>query len=185
MVLFNEVECWQMFSIGLQYLGLVVVCYLCGMGIGVVVGIDLLILLIGKGELCLQGNCIVLFVFGSIVFVVEQVGCELGLSVVNMCFIKLLDCELVLIMVVQYEGLVMIEDNVVVGGVGFGVGELFNVEGVLCLILYLGLFDSYQYYVSCEDLLVEVGIDVVGICVVVFKCWFQLVVGSLLLSVVG
>ncbi len=104
----------------------------------------------------------------------EQVGRELGLSVVNMRFIKPLDRELVLAVAAQHEGLVTIEDNVVAGGAGSGVGELLNAEGVLRPILHLGLPDSYQHHASREDLLAEAGIDAAGIRAAVLKRWPQL-----------
>ena len=81
-----------------------------------------------RGELRLQGSRIALLAFGSTVAAAEQVGRELGLSVVNMRFIKPLDRELVLSIAAQHEGLVTIEDNVVAGGAGSGVGELLNAE---------------------------------------------------------
>ncbi len=84
-----------------------------------------------QGELRLQGSRIALLAFGSTVAAAEQVGRELGLSVVNMRFIKPLDRELLLAVAAQHEGLVTIEDNVVAGGAGSGVGELLNAEGVL------------------------------------------------------
>jgi 1-deoxy-D-xylulose-5-phosphate synthase len=61
----------------------------------------------------------------------EAVGEELGLSVVNMRFVKPLDRALLLDLAKTHEGFVTIEDNVVAGGAGSGVAELLNAEGVL------------------------------------------------------
>ncbi len=118
----NEAECRQMLSTGLQHPGPAAVRYPRGTGTGVAAGTDLSTLPIGKGELRLQGSRIALLAFGSTVAAAEQVGRELGLSVVNMRFIKPLDRELVLAVAAQHEGLVTIEDNVVAGGAGSGVG---------------------------------------------------------------
>ncbi|WP_447901525.1 1-deoxy-D-xylulose-5-phosphate synthase [Stenotrophomonas sepilia] len=181
----NEAECRQMLSTGLQHPGPAAVRYPRGTGTGVAAGTDLSTLPIGKGELRLQGNRIALFAFGSTVPAAEQVGRELGLSVVNMRFIKPLDRELVLTMAAQHEGLVTIEDNVVAGGAGSGVGELLNAEGVLRPILHLGLPDSYQHHASREDLLAEAGIDAAGIRAAVLKRWPQLAAGSPPLSAAG
>ncbi len=181
----NEAECRQMLSTGLQHPGPAAVRYPRGTGTGVAAGTDLSTLPIGKGELRLQGNRIALLAFGSTVPAAEQVGRELGLSVVNMRFIKPLDRELVLTMAAQHEGLVTIEDNVVAGGAGSGVGELLNAEGVLRPILHLGLPDSYQHHASREDLLAEAGIDAAGIRAAVFKRWPQLAAGSPPLSAAG
>ncbi len=174
----NEAECRQMLSTGLQHPGPAAVRYPRGSGTGVDAGSDLSTLPIGKGELRLQGSRIALLAFGSTVAAAEQVGRELGLSVVNMRFIKPLDRELVLAMAAQHDGLVTIEDNVVAGGAGSGVGELLNAEGVLRPILHLGLPDSYQHHASREDLLAEAGIDAAGIRAAVLKRWPQLASGT-------
>ncbi len=181
----NEAECRQMLSTGLQHPGPAAVRYPRGTGTGVAAGTDLSTLPIGKGELRLQGSRIALLAFGSTVAAAEQVGRELGLSVVNMRFIKPLDRELVLAVAAQHEGLVTIEDNVVAGGAGSGVGELLNAEGVLRPILHLGLPDSYQHHASREDLLAEAGIDAAGIRAAVLKRWPQLAAGTPPLSVAG
>ncbi len=181
----NEAECRQMLSTGLQHPGPAAVRYPRGTGTGVAAGTDLSTLPIGKGELRLQGSRIALLAFGSTVAAAEQVGRELGLSVVNMRFIKPLDRELVLSIAAQHEGLVTIEDNVVAGGAGSGVGELLNAEGVLRPILHLGLPDSYQHHASREDLLAEAGIDAAGIRAAVLKRWPQLAVGTPPLSAAG
>lgn len=181
----NEVECRQMLSTGLQHPGPAAVRYPRGTGTGVAAGSDLSTLPIGKGELRLQGSRIALLAFGSTVAAAEQVGRELGLSVVNMRFIKPLDRELVLAVAAQHEGLVTIEDNVVAGGAGSGVGELLNAEGVLRPILHLGLPDSYQHHASREDLLAEAGIDAAGIRAAVLKRWPQLATGTPPLSAAG
>lgn len=181
----NEAECRQMLSTGLQHPGPAAVRYPRGTGTGVAAGTYLSTLPIGKGELRLQGSRIALLAFGSTVAAAEQVGRELGLSVVNMRFIKPLDRELVLAVAAQHEGLVTIEDNVVAGGAGSGVGELLNAEGVLRPILHLGLPDSYQHHASREDLLAEAGIDAAGIRAAVLKRWPQLAAGTPPLSAAG
>ncbi|VUM29909.1 1-deoxy-D-xylulose-5-phosphate synthase [Stenotrophomonas maltophilia] len=181
----NEAECRQMLSTGLQHPGPAAVRYPRGTGTGVAAGTDLSTLPIGKGELRLQGSRVALLAFGSTVAAAEQVGRELGLSVVNMRFIKPLDRELVLAVAAQHEGLVTIEDNVVAGGAGSGVGELLNAEGVLRPILHLGLPDSYQHHASREDLLAEAGIDAAGIRTAVLKRWPQLAAGTPPLSAAG
>lgn len=181
----NEAECRQMLSTGLQHPGPAAVRYPRGTGTGVAAGTDLSTLPIGKGELRLQGSRIALLAFGSTVAAAEQVGRELGLSVVNMRFIKPLDRELVLAVAAQHEGLVTIEDNVVAGGAGSGVGELLNAEGVLRPILHLGLPDSYQHHASREDLLAEAGIDAAGIRAAVLKRWPQLAADTPPLSAAG
>ncbi|AWH50177.1 1-deoxy-D-xylulose-5-phosphate synthase [Stenotrophomonas sp. SAU14A_NAIMI4_5] len=174
----NEAECRQMLSTGLQHPGPAAVRYPRGTGTGVDAGSDLSTLPIGKGELRVQGSRVALLAFGSSVAAAEQVGRELGLSVVNMRFIKPLDRELVLAMANSHDGLVTIEDNVVAGGAGSAVAELLNAEEVLRPILHLGLPDSFQHHASREDLLAEAGIDAAGIRAAVLKRWPKLANGT-------
>ncbi len=174
----NEAECRQMLSTGLQHPGPAAVRYPRGTGTGVDAGNDLSTLPIGKGELRVQGNRIALLAFGSTVSAAEQVGRELGLSVVNMRFIKPLDRELVLAMASNHDALVTIEDNVVAGGAGSAVAELLNAEDVLRPILHLGLPDAFQHHASREDLLAEAGIDAAGIRAAVLKRWPKLESGT-------
>lgn len=181
----NEAECRQMLSTGLQHAGPAAVRYPRGSGTGVDAGSDLSTLPIGKGELRLQGNRVALLAFGSTVAAAEQVGRELGLSVVNMRFVKPLDRELVLAMANQHDALVTIEDNVVAGGAGSAVAELLNAEDVLRPILHLGLPDAFQHHASREDLLAEAGIDAAGIRAALLKRWPQLAAGNPPLSAAG
>lgn len=174
----NEAECRQMLSTGLQHPGPAAVRYPRGSGTGVDAGSDLSTLPIGKGELRVQGHGIALLAFGSSVAAAEQVGGELGLSVVNMRFIKPLDRELVLALANSHDGLVTIEDNVVAGGAGSAVAEMLNAEGVLRPILHLGLPDAFQHHASREDLLAEAGIDAAGIRAAVLKRWPTLASGK-------
>ncbi|HBG90066.1 MAG TPA: 1-deoxy-D-xylulose-5-phosphate synthase [Stenotrophomonas sp.] len=178
----NEAECRQMLSTGLQHPGPAAVRYPRGTGTGVDAGSALSPLPIGKGELRVQGSRIALLAFGSTVGAAEQVGRELGLSVVNMRFIKPLDRQLVLAMANSHDGLVTIEDNVVAGGAGSAVAELLNAEEVLRPILHLGLPDSFQHHASREDLLAEAGIDAAGIRAAVLKRWPKLANGTTPLS---
>ncbi|MDN8643699.1 1-deoxy-D-xylulose-5-phosphate synthase [Stenotrophomonas indicatrix] len=181
----NEAECRQMLSTGLQHPGPAAVRYPRGSGTGVDAGSDLSTLPIGKGELRLQGSRVALLAFGSTVAAAEQVGRDLGLSVVNMRFIKPLDRELVLAMANQHDALVTVEDNVVAGGAGSAVAELLNAEDVLRPILHLGLPDAFQHHASREDLLAEAGIDAAGIRAALLKRWPQLAAGNPPLSAAG
>ncbi|KAF1015815.1 MAG: 1-deoxy-D-xylulose-5-phosphate synthase [Stenotrophomonas maltophilia] len=181
----NEAECRQMLSTGLQYAGPAAVRYPRGSGTGVAAGSDLSTLPIGKGEIRLEGSRVALLAFGSTLAAAEQVGRELGLSVVNMRFIKPLDRALMLDIAARHAALVTIEDNVVAGGAGSGVAELLNAEDVLRPFLHLGLPDGYQHHASREDLLAEAGIDAAGIRAAVLKRWPDLAVGTPPLSAAG
>nr|MBA2238060.1 1-deoxy-D-xylulose-5-phosphate synthase [Lysobacter sp.] len=120
----DENECRQLLSTGHHYAGPAAVRYPRGSGPGVAVSPSLDVLPIGKAQLRRTGTRIALLAFGATVPAAEQVGEELGLSVVNMRFVKPLDRALILELARSHEGFVTVEDNVVAGGAGSGVAEL-------------------------------------------------------------
>ena len=170
----TENECRQLLSTGFQHEGPAAVRYPRGSGPGVALESTLDILPIGKAELRRQGNRIALLAFGAPLAAAETVAAELGLSVVNMRFVKPLDRELILRLARSHEALVTIEDNVIAGGAGSGVAELLAAEGVSLPILHLGLPDAFQHHASRDELLGEAGIDTDGIRRAVLARWPQL-----------
>ena len=170
----DEAECRQMLSTGLAFKGPAAVRYPRGSGTGVAAGTDLSTLPIGKAQLRVSGHKLAILAFGACVPFAETVGRELGLSVVNMRFIKPLDRQMLLELASSHEGFITVEDNVVAGGAGSAVAELLNAEGVLRPILQLGLPDAYQHHASREDLLAEAGIDAAGIRAAILRRWPQL-----------
>jgi 1-deoxy-D-xylulose-5-phosphate synthase len=167
----DENECRQMLSTGYHFHGPAAVRYPRGTGPGVAVQANLDTLPIGKAELRRQGSRIALLAFGAIVPAAEKAAEELGLTVVNMRFVKPLDRALILELARSHEGFVTLEDNVVAGGAGSGVAELLAAEGIAMPILHLGLPDEYQHHASREQLLAEAGLDVAGIRAAVLKRW--------------
>ena len=174
----DENECRQMLSTGLRHAGPAAVRYPRGTGPGVAVAPGLDTLPVGKAQVRRQGSRIALLAFGATVPAAEQVGTELGLTVVNMRFVKPLDRALVLDLARTHEGFATVEDNVVAGGAGSAVSELLNAEGVLLPVLQLGLPDAFQHHASREDLLAEAGIDAAGIRAAVLRRWPQLAGGG-------
>ncbi|MGO4221013.1 1-deoxy-D-xylulose-5-phosphate synthase [Lysobacter sp. TAF61] len=170
----DENECRQMLSTGYHFHGPAAVRYPRGTGPGVAVQPTLDTLPIGKAELRRQGSRVALLAFGAIVPAAEKVAEELGLTVVNMRFVKPLDRALVLELARSHDGFVTLEDNVVAGGAGSGVAELLAAEGITLPILHLGLPDEYQHHASREQLLAEAGLDVAGIRGAVLHRWPQL-----------
>jgi 1-deoxy-D-xylulose-5-phosphate synthase len=181
----DEAECRQMLTTGLRYEGPAAVRYPRGSGTGVAAGTDLATLEIGKAELRVSGSRVALLAFGSTVPAAEAVGRELGLTVVNMRFIKPLDRALLLQLAASHDAFVTVEDNVVAGGAGSGVAELLNAEDMLRPVLHLGLPDSFQHHASREDLLAEAGIDAAGIRAAVVKRWPKLGESPQALSAAG
>jgi 1-deoxy-D-xylulose-5-phosphate synthase len=159
----DEDECRTMLSTGFRYAGPAAVRYPRGTGPGVALRPGLDTLPIGKAEVRRRGGPVALLAFGAMVAAAEQAGAALGLTVVNMRFVKPLDRALVLQLARDHEGFVTIEDNVVAGGAGSGVAELLAAEGIVLPILHLGLPDEFQHHASREQLLAEAGLDAAGI----------------------
>ena len=170
----DEDECRKMLSTGHRYPGPAAVRYPRGTGPGVAVQPNLDTLPIGKAELRRSGSRIALLAFGAIVPAAEQVAAELGLSLVNMRFVKPLDRALILELAKVHHGFVTLEDNVVAGGAGSGVAELLAAEGIVLPILHLGLPDEFQHHASREQLLAESGLDPAGIRHAVLARWPEL-----------
>ncbi len=167
----DEAECRAMLQTGLQFKGPAAVRYPRGSGPGVAVPASLDTLPIGKAELRRRGKGVALLAFGAMVTVAEQVGAELGLTVVNMRFIKPLDRALVLELAASHEGLVTLEDNVVMGGAGSAVLEVLAEAGLLKPTLLMGLPDRFQDHASREEVLAEAGLDAASIRAALLKRW--------------
>ncbi len=167
----DEAECRKMLSTAYQYPGPAAVRYPRGKGIGVAPGTDLEPLSIGKAELRLRGEHVVLLAFGAVVPAAQQVAESLGLSLINMRFVRPLDRELILRMAAEHQGIVTIEDNVIAGGAGSGVAELLQAARVTTPVLMLGLPDAFQEHGSREELLAEAGIDAPGIRQAILARW--------------
>jgi 1-deoxy-D-xylulose-5-phosphate synthase len=170
----DENECRQMLSTGFRFDGPAAVRYPRGSGPGVAVQPTLDTLPIGKAQLRRRGARVALLAFGAIVPAAEKVGEELGLTVVNMRFVKPLDRALLLELARSHDAFVTLEDNVVMGGAGSAVAELLAAENLPLPILHLGLPDAFQHHASREDLLAEAGLDVAGIRTAVLARWPQL-----------
>jgi 1-deoxy-D-xylulose-5-phosphate synthase len=84
-----------------------------------------------------------------------------------------------------HEGFVTIEDNVVAGGAGSGVAELFASEHVRAPVSHLGLPDAFQHHASREDLLAEAGLDAAGIRASVVARWPQVLLAPNVKSAAG
>ncbi|MUV15481.1 1-deoxy-D-xylulose-5-phosphate synthase [Noviluteimonas gilva] len=167
----DENECRQMLTTGFKHVGPAAVRYPRGTGPGVAVQEALDTLPIGKADVRRKGARVALLAFGAIVPAAQQVGEELGLTVVNMRFVKPLDRALLLELAKSHEGFVTLEDNVVAGGAGSGVAELLAAEGLVHPVLHLGLPDAFQHHASREQLLAEAGLDVAGIRAAVLARW--------------
>lgn len=171
----DENECRMMLSTGYQYPGPAAVRYPRGSGTGVDVQNNLDTLPIGKAELRAKGTRIALLAFGAVLPAAEQVAKQLGLTVVNMRFVKPLDRNMIMELAKTHDGFVTLEDNVIMGGAGSAIAELLSAENIVLPIMHLGLPDAYQEHASREQLLAEAGLDTASISAAILKRWPLLV----------
>jgi 1-deoxy-D-xylulose-5-phosphate synthase len=170
----DEDECRKMLTTGFRHEGPAAVRYPRGTGPGVAIDPALEVLPVGKAQVRRRGAGIALLAFGATVPAAEAVGAELGLTVVNMRFVKPLDRGLLLELARSHDGFATLEDNVVAGGAGSGVAELLAAEGIAMPVLHLGLPDAFQHHASREQLLAEAGLDAAGIRASLLRRWPQL-----------
>ena len=167
----DEHEARLLLNTAYRHEGPTAVRYPRGSGTGVAAGDSLEGVEIGKSVTRLEGTRVALLAFGAPLPAALKVGEALGLTVVDMRFVKPLDRERILALARTHDGFVTLEDNVVAGGAGSGVSELLSAEGIVMPVLHLGLPDAFQHHASREDLLAEAGLDVDGIRSAILKRW--------------
>ena len=159
----DENECRQMLYTAYRHDGPTAVRYPRGSGPGVAVERTMTALPIGKAEVRRNGARIALLAFGPLLSAALGAGETLNATVVNMRFVKPLDEALLIRLARSHEFFVTIEENVVAGGAGSGVGELVGQLQLPVRVLNLGLPDSYIEHGSPAQMLADCGLDVAGI----------------------
>lgn len=156
-------ECWQMLTTAYNYSGPAAVRYPRGCGPTVDLPTELTSLPIGKAEVRRLGQKIAILALGSLVAVGEEVAAELNATLVNLRFVKPLDEILLLQLAQEYDLLVTLEENVLAGGVGSAINELYAQHNLQPNILNLGLPDFWVDQGTQAELLAECGLDAQGI----------------------
>ena len=159
----DENECRRLLTTGFRFDGPAAIRYPRGGGPGAIIEPELAELPIGKAEIRRHGRGIALIAFGCTVAPAENVGAELGATVVNMRFVKPLDETLLLELARTHDAFVTLEDNAIAGGAGSAVAELLAANGIESPILQLGLPDAFLEHATREQLLAEAGLDATGI----------------------
>lgn len=134
-----------------------------GSGPGVLLDDTLQALTIGKAEMLRQGKEIAILGFGSPTNAAMDVADALDATLVDMCFVKPLDRELLLNIASTHSYIVSLEDNARLGGAGSAVLEFFARNKIAIRTLTLGLPDYFQNHGTREELLAEAGLDAAGV----------------------
>ena len=159
----DENELRQMLTTGYLLKGPAAVRYPRGSGPNALIEAALEPLEIGVGVVRRQGSKIALLVFGVQLAEALAVGEALDATVVDMRFVKPLDCELVLQLADSHTLLVTIEENSIMGGAGSAVSEFLAAQNRQQPMLHLGLPDYYVEHAKPSQMLAECGLDAAGI----------------------
>jgi 1-deoxy-D-xylulose-5-phosphate synthase len=134
-----------------------------GSGTGVETSLNPVELPIGRGEIIRNGSDITIVAVGSRVTAAEHAAdllAERGVSarVVNARFVKPLDEDLLLRCARETGAIVTVEENVLHGGFGAAVLELFMREGIQVQVSCLAIPDVFLDHASQESLRAKAGI---------------------------
>jgi len=159
----DENECRQLLSSAFEQNHPVAVRYPRGAGAGVAVQPSLVGLPFGKGEIRLHGENIAILAFGTLLYPAIAVADKLGLTAVNMRWVKPLDKELLLELARSHAAIVTVEDAAVMGGAGSAVQEALQAAGMVLPVLSLGLPDLFIEHGDPGKLMAMHGLDAAGI----------------------
>jgi 1-deoxy-D-xylulose-5-phosphate synthase len=159
----DENECRQLLSTAYAQNHPVAVRYPRGAGAGVAVEAGLECLPFGKAKVVVQGKQLAILVFGTLLTPALEAAKSLGVTVVNMRWVKPLDVELLLEVARTHRALVTLEEGCVMGGAGSAVLEALQANAVQIPVLQLGLPDAFIEHGDPAVLLVKQGLDTVGI----------------------
>ena len=168
----DENECRQMLYTAVTLDGPAAVRYPRGQGPGVALQAQMSALPLGKAEVRREGRSgLAILVFGTLLASCTALAESLDATLVNMRFVKPLDEELLLRLAARHEAFVTVEENVVAGGAGSAVIELFEAHGITVPTLQVGLPDHFIEHGSRADNLAEAGLDTAGITRSIGRWW--------------
>ena len=140
-----------------------------GKGVGVSIDDTPVPLEIGKGEVILDGSDITIVAIGSTLYpalaAAEKLKDEgISVMVVNSRFVKPLDEKLLCGMAESIKKVITVEENVLMGGFGSAVLELFEKAGIYDVaVTRLGIKDEFVEHATQAELRSIYGIDEDGI----------------------
>lgn len=163
----SEDECRKLLSSAYKYPGCAAVRYPRGVGPGVVCDESLDGLELGKALVRFvpdnDAKPLVMLAFGSMLTPSLDAARELGVTVVDMRWVKPLDEALILQFAEQRYGFVTLEEGCIMGGAGSAVSELLRAHGLNNPVLQLGLPDQFIDHGDPSVLLKNAGLDAAGV----------------------
>lgn len=167
----DEGELQAMLATALKHHGPVAIRYPRGVGVGATPADTVQPLKVGAGEVLCQGRDAAVVALGSRVHPAWEAAkelerdAEMGVTVFNARFVKPLPEDQLLKLARTHRHLLVVEENVVAGGFGSAVLELFARKGVLgrCRVQLLGLPDAFVEHGPQRLLRARLGLDKSGI----------------------
>ena len=101
--------------------------------------------------------------FGTLIHSALKIAERINATVINMRFVKPLDEVMVTNIAKQYDLIITLEENVVMGGAGSAVLETLQAHQLACPVLQLGIPDYYVEHGSQQEMLKACGLDEPGI----------------------
>ena len=124
---------------------------------------------VGRGEILCDGSDLAIVAIGSTVWPAMAAARKLrqegiGIRVINARFIKPLDGELLCRTANDLKKIITVEENVLMGGFGSALLELFEQEGIRDVrVRRLGIADEFAAHATQAELRSQYGIDEAGI----------------------
>lgn len=140
-----------------------------GNGVGTPLDDAFVALELGKGEILATGSDLAFFAIGSTVYPAMKAASALsqegiGITVVNARFVKPLDEELLCATALSLKRVITMEENVLPGGFGSAVLELFERKGIHDVkVKRLGVRDEFVEHGTQQELRRLHGLDEEGI----------------------
>ncbi len=157
----DEVELKRMFITALEYHeGPIAIRYPRGQSEGVPNPGKITPISIGKGEVLKKGGEPLILTIGPLGYRILEVSKELdGIdpTIVDARFVKPLDQDLILELSRDREKIITVEDNVITGGFGGAVLELFSEKGLKKDFLRIGIPDRFIQFGDKEKLFELIG----------------------------
>ena len=156
----DESETKKLLTTGFLYNGPASIRYPRGSGPNVKVEDDLLPVEIGKARLVKKGsNDLIILNFGALLYEAEEVAESLGLTLIDMRFVKPLDEEILRKYLSEAQAFVSIEDGSVAGGAGSAVQEFCSENNINIKSKLFGIPDIFIEHQSREQMIDECGLE--------------------------
>ena len=159
----DENECRQMLYTGFRHPGPAAVRYPRGSGPGMAIEAPMTELTIGKSVSIRSGWNLAILAFGSMVQTCRPIADRMDATLINMRFVKPLDCDAIVLAAREHACLITVEENALAGGAGSGVNEVLAAAGVTIPVLNIGLGDTFIDHGTREECLQQAGLDQAGI----------------------